>query len=454
LSAPAPAVATASTPLRVLRVGAGAGRAPVGVLERVWRSLDIELPSALAQRPLAAIAQGLARIDTSAIAWADVVVLGLPFATIPVCLDCGLTEPDGGDPIEHAREAGHTWRRPTDEVVRGLVLAGERDPGLWRGRGIVVELHGDPMAGAPDVERDLVGRLIRMADRVIASSAAAAAAARREGAGQDRIMTVGDGPTGPVTRLEALRLAAAASDPGRLARRLAIRAADAEAAARLAARQAVGLPAWDPADADDPLVSVVILVADEPVDIVERAISSALACPGVRLEVVVAGAPGSAAMTAVVAGGEARVRRVPVAVGPPAHAFAAAVDAAAGAWIAPLDPWSLLVEEHPKTLLEVVREYGLDAVYAQTLLVAAGEPTGLVGAWPPARDALARDASLFSAALRDFRPDSDAEDDGHDPCWNLWSRWMEAGARLASIDGPLALHEVPPPVPVSVGVTR
>jgi hypothetical protein len=194
-------------------------------------------------------------------------------------------------------------------------------------------------------------------------------------------------------------------------------------------------------DVDGPLVSVVIPVGDEPADIVERAIASALACPGVRLEIVVAGHPGSAATTVRPDGDDRRVRRLSIAASSPAQAFAAGVDAASGTWIAPLDPWSLMAEEHPATLLEVVREYGLDAVYAQTLLVTDGEPARLVGAWPPARDTLARDASLFAGALRAFRPDPDAEEDGDDPCWNLWRRWMDAGVRLASIEGPLAIRD-------------
>jgi hypothetical protein len=439
-------VHAARAPLHVLHVGAGRGRVIEGVEERAWRSLDVDLPSALAGRPLAAIAEGSARIDTSAVVWADVLVLALPLATIPACLDCSVAHTDDLELIAHARETGHTGRRPVDQMVRGLQMAAERDPHQWRSRGIVVDVTDDALADSPEIEWSLIRRLLATADRVIAADPAAAAAARREGAAPDRVTIADTGPAGRGPRLEALWQAAAAHDPARLGRRVALRAADALAAARLAARQAAGLPAWDPPDADDPLVSVVIPVTDEPADIVERAIASALACAGVRLEIVVAGALGSAAMTVCADGEDGRVRRVAVDGGSSARAFAAAVDAASGAWIAPLDPSSLMAEEHPSTLLEVVREYELDAVYAQTLLVADGEPAGLLGSWPPSRGGLARDASLFSAALRAFRPDPDAPDDGDDPCWNLWRRWVEAGAKLASIDGPLALREARLPI--------
>jgi hypothetical protein len=188
-------------------------------------------------------------------------------------------------------------------------------------------------------------------------------------------------------------------------------------------------------------VTVVVVAGREPLAIVSRAIASVLACTGVRLEVVVAGGPGSAAVGAVVEAADPRVRHAPAVGESTGEALAAGMDAAAGAWIAPLDAGSVMAEDHPSTLLGVALEHGLDAVYAQTLLVADGEPVGLLGAWPPAADTIAPDASLLRAALRAFRPDPDATADGEDPHWNLWRRLSDAGARLASIDQPLALRE-------------
>ena len=441
MSATGPAADAVRAPLRVLRVGAGGGQVPEGVEERRWPSLDVELPAALAGRPLAAIAAGTARIDVSPVTWADVLVLRGPFATIPACLDCGLADADDAVLVEHAREAGHTWRRPIDQMVRGLVMALEREPALLRSRGLVVELPGDPADGVPDAELDLVRALLRAADRVLAPDAGAAAAASRLGAIEGRVVVVDPSAAGDASRRAALLAAAAARDPRRRRRRLELRAADAAASSRLRDRAVAGLPAWDPEAAIDPLVSVVIAAGSEPAAIVGRAVASALACPGVRLEVLVAGGPASAAAAVVAEAGDPRVRLQSVASASVAAALAAGIDGAAGAWIAPLDARSLMAEEHPATLLEVVREHGLDAVYAQTLLVADGEPAGLVGAWPPAADAIAPDASLFSAGLRAFRPDPDAPADGEDPHWNLWRRWSEAGARLASVDAPLALRE-------------
>jgi len=452
LTAGAPAD-VAPPPLHVLRVGAPASRVPDGVVERAWRSVDVELPAAAAPRPMEALADGTARIDTAPIAWADVVLLALPLTTVPVCLDCGATGPDGDEPLAHALETGHAWRRASDRLVRGLVLAGARDPGLWLARGLVVELRGDPVAEVPAVERDLVRLLLARADGVIAATQVAAAAARREGVAEGRLTLATDGSAGDAARVTALRRAAAAQDPDRLDRRRALRAADAIQSERLAARRARGLPAWDPdaPDDEDPLVSIVIPVADEPQAVVERAIASALACGDVRLEVVVAGAAGSAAARPADGGDDGRVRRIVVGEGSPAAVLAAGLDAAAGAWIAPLDPWATPVPEGPATLLAVAREYGLDAVYAQAIQVSAGAPVGVVGAWPATRTTFVPDALLFSAGLRGFRPDPDAAADGDGAWWNLWRRWSEAGARLASIDEPLALCEVPGPGPAGGG---
>jgi hypothetical protein len=323
-------------------------------------------------------------------------------------------------------------------------MVAEAAPGTWRDRGRVVELGpGDPLAAAPPVEHDLVRLLLRTADAVLVPDETTAAAACTAGADPERVVALADGAAGAEVRCRELRRAAAAHDPARLARRLALREADATAAASLAERAALGLPAWDPDAADAGRVTVVVPVTDEPADTVGRAVGSALACAGVRLDVVVAGSPGSAARAAAEGAADPRVSWVPARAPGRAAALAAGIDGAGGDWIAPLDPSSLLAEEHPATLLEAVREHRLDACYAQTLLVGDGEPRALLGAWPPSPDAVAHDASLFSAALRAFAVDPDAEADGEDPRWNLWRRWAAAGARLASMDGPLAIREAP-----------
>lgn len=198
----------ASAPLHVLRVGApcwppaSRGRGAC-LAERRHRAARRELHT-LGDR------RRTARIDTSPVAWADVVVFALPFCTVPVCLDCGALDADGAELVDHALETGHVWRRARERLVRGLVLAGERDPGLWLGRGLVVELREDPMAGAPAVEWDLLRALLTGADEVIAAGPGAAAAALREGVPAGRLTTASDDPDGTAPWTAALRRAAAA----------------------------------------------------------------------------------------------------------------------------------------------------------------------------------------------------------------------------------------------------
>ena len=348
--------------LRALVIGRDVDPIPA-VEARHWRGIDVELPGALVGRPLGAFRLGLAVIDTSPLLWADVLVIRGPLATVPTCDGCLFAAVDEAEIVRHADATGHEWRRPADAIVRALVEAIDRDRALLRGRGLVYE------AAAPDPQEvDLDAVLRRLADVVVEP-------------GESRVAWR-DAVTSP-----------------RSVERLGIRACDVALAVALADRRDRGLSSWDPSQAHDPLVSVVIPVTDEPADVVERAIRSALDSDGVRIEVIVAG--GSTILA------DPRVHHLR-ADGGWADALSAALDAATGSWIAPLDPASVFADGHVVGLLALTIEHQLDVVYGQTLLVDSGEVVGVAGDWPPTANSVALDATLFSAALLAIRPDPGA----------------------------------------------
>ncbi len=363
-------------PPRVLVIGRDAGPVPAEIEARHWRSVDVAVPSALVGRALEACRLGLGVIDTSPLLWADALVIRGPLATVPLCDVCSFASVDEAEIVRHADATGHEWRRPVDALVRALVEAIDRDRGLLRGRWLVYE------AASPEPHEAELDAILR-------------------------------------------RLAAT--------ERRAIRAADEAFAVELAHRRDHGLPSWDPAQADDPLVSVVIPVTDEPAHFVERAIRSALDSDDVRTEVIVAG--GSTVLA------DPRVRHIR-AGGGWAEAFSAALDAAAGSWIAPLDPASVFADGHVAGLLALAIEHQLDVVYGQTLLVDGGEVVGVAGDWPPTATSVAVDATLFLATLRAISPDPGAAAEGDEPRWNLVRRWMEAGVRMANVEEAVTLRDL------------
>jgi len=484
------AATVAAPPLRALLIGRGSDPEPGPAVEvRHWRSIDVALPSVLLGRPLDAFRLGLAELDTSALVWADVLVLRNWYATGCACHSCAVASLEEAVLVEHSALSGHEWRRPHDGLVRALLETIDRRPEVLRGRGLVYELDADPWSIAERqggeraehpglaLELDLVRLLLRSADVVVAATLEAAAAARREGTQEDALVDMAASAE-PSARADAWRRAAARAGTARLltagaaatvvaeaadgaARRLGhrnrIRSLDEATAATFGERRAAGLPCWDEADAVDSLVSAVIAVVDQSSELIERAIRSALDTVGVRIEVVVAGAASSGADDAVASTGDPRVRFVEIAapsgaadpdVGGDAWrhatwawATAAAHEAALGTWLAPLEPDSVWVPGHVATLLAVAIEHGLDLVYGATLLIRAGEVVGRVGSWPPAVDSIAHDAALLAAGLRAISPDPESWRDGEDPAWNLWRRYVETAVRMGNIDEPLTLRD-------------
>ncbi len=446
----------APVPVHVLHVGRAPWPHVDGVEQRPWASLDVELPSVMADRPVAAGRDGLALLDVSALAWADALVLRDWYATVPACLGCDVVDTDDPDLAGHAGVSGHPWRRAYEASVRLLVEAADGTADPWRGRALVYALTLEDGQGAPAgawpgpaSELDLARRMARLATAVVVRGEAGASLALALGAPASRIVRAAT----PDLFAAAARAAARAADAQAFDRRMALRAADAEAAAVMHDRWAAGLPAWeDPGE--DALVSALVPVVDEPVDLVGRAIASALASEGGRLEILVAGSTASAAAAAAAAASDARVRLVTVPAPDPAGegavrreqgraiALRGAIREAQGAWLALLEPEAVWVPEHPAALVGVAREHGLDLVYGRALLVAGGEAVDVTGEWPPRQDAVPVSTVVLSRRLGAFAPDPDAPAAGEGGGWNMVRRCIDAGARVANADAPLALLDV------------
>ena len=218
---------------------------------------------------------------------------------------------------------------------------------------------------------------------------------------------------------------------------------------RLATLRGTRVVCWPEQDATDPLVSVIIPVVDEPIDLLERAVRSAVAGSHTALEIVVAV---GGAQADLIAGVEAVDRRVhvvrvaePARVPPGATAarvlqtsrlLDAALAASVGAWIAPLGPEAEFSLDHIELLLSVAVEHQLEFVYGQAVFELASAKPITLCAWPPNADGvLTIGSELFSRRLGDIvRFDAEAWREGESAGWAFWRTVIEAGARIASVD--------------------
>ncbi len=222
------------------------------------------------------------------------------------------------------------------------------------------------------------------------------------------------------------------------------------ASSRLVALRADRAACWPPADAIDPLVSVIVPVTDEPVALVERAVRSVVAGSHARLEIVMTAPAGAhAEQLAALAATDSRVRLVAVDAPSrmPAGADAArsawtgrlleaGLDAAEGAWVAPLGPEAEFTADHIEVLLGVAIEHELEFVYGQALVDLGADGRLALGAWPPNPDGVLTGGSeLFSRRLRAVAwVDPDAWRDAESPGWAFWRSLLEAGVRIAGLD--------------------
>jgi glycosyltransferase involved in cell wall biosynthesis len=237
-----------------------------------------------------------------------------------------------------------------------------------------------------------------------------------------------------------------------LGHRRRVREDDADGHVRLAAARAGRVACWQPSDAVDPLVSVLVPVVDEPIELVRRCLRSVVSGGHTRLEVIVATPADDAGRLAALATSDDRIRVI--AVEPPpslpqaaeaarsswtGRLLGAALDAAGGAGVAPVSPEAEFEADHVEVLLGVAIEHQLEFVYGQAVVDLGTGSLIVIGAWPPNPDGvLAGGVELFSARLAAVaRFDPEAWRDAESPGWAFWRSLLAAGVRIAGIESPV-----------------
>jgi len=222
-----------------------------------------------------------------------------------------------------------------------------------------------------------------------------------------------------------------------------------EAPRRLAALRGERDVCWPVEDADKPLVSVVVPVAESPIPLVERALTSILRQDYSKIEAVVAGAP-SRELSALIdrlADDRLRIVAVPSPIDLPADpawrhsaleaaALSSGAAAACGSWIAPLSPETEFTPDHVSVLLDAAVEHGLEFVYGQARVsLESGDPF-VLGSWPPiAAAVLTLGSELYSARLLEVATyDPEAWRELVPTPWAHWSAFIRAGVRIANAE--------------------
>jgi glycosyltransferase involved in cell wall biosynthesis len=117
----------------------------------------------------------------AALAWSDVVVLRRSYRTAHVCLGCPVRTFDRAEIRAHAAATGHSTVESPFALIRPLVGLLEAEPGALGDRALVYETDDDIFAadlapGAEDwLERDLVERMLALADLVTTTTPVLAA---------------------------------------------------------------------------------------------------------------------------------------------------------------------------------------------------------------------------------------------------------------------------------------
>lgn len=211
-------------------------------------------------------------------------------------------------------------------------------------------------------------------------------------------------------------------------------------------------PAYERAYAEpEPLVSVRIATYDQAAILTERTLPSLQRQTYERWEANVVGdACTDDTARRVAAMGDDRIRFVNLPVrGPypedevarwqvagtaPANA---AIAAAQGTWIAPLDHDDEFADDHLEVLLGAVRETRAEIAYGRHELVSGetGEPLNHVGgAWPPVYGQFGFQDAIYHAGLGRFRYDMACRFADEPGDWNVARRWWELGVRFHFVD--------------------
>ena len=159
---------------------------------RTWGELNdyrVQVPPDYATRLDDAIRDGVARVDTTPIEWADVLVFRRWYGTVHACEVCDFVARDEPGLIVHSHATGHPMVS-RDRIIRSLLGSIERDRRVLRGRAMVYELDDNLLAPQPWLgfyrriqgDLDLIERLARQADLVTVTTPALAKAFSRHNA--------------------------------------------------------------------------------------------------------------------------------------------------------------------------------------------------------------------------------------------------------------------------------
>ena len=154
-----------------------------GVEVRAWTNVDVQFPEEYAGRPLDAVADDAISLGPSALDWADVIVLQRYYFTTYSCDNCAARSPDRAKMLDHAKRTRHLVRPPREPLLRWLLDKIEHH-GLAARQAIVYETDDDLFSMADSyerggfareaqelrAERDLIERMLRLADLVTVAS--------------------------------------------------------------------------------------------------------------------------------------------------------------------------------------------------------------------------------------------------------------------------------------------
>jgi hypothetical protein len=204
----------------------------------------------------------------------------------------------------------------------------------------------------------------------------------------------------------------------------------------------------------EPLVSVVIPTYDRGELLVSRAIPSVLAQTYPTWEIVIVGDAAPEETGRMIAElGDARISYHNLAMRGPYPEDArdlwhvagipprnAAVAAAKGRWIAPLDDDDAFHPEHIATLLKAARAQRSEVAYGLLRCLMHDGTTFNLGSFPPEYGQWGWQGALFHADLRFFEMELADALFSSPGDWSLCRRMMRAGVRFAMVDEVVADH--------------
>ena len=209
-----------------------------------------------------------------------------------------------------------------------------------------------------------------------------------------------------------------------------------------------------PDPAGDPLVTVRIPTYGAIEPLIERALPSALAGSHANIDViVVSDGPQRHARDAVLSVRDRRVRYLELPERPvyasgatpfwqTAGIFAinAALDAARGDFIAPLDHDDAFTHRHVEHLLSGLAKTGADFVFGRGMAERADRSWVNVGSTPLRHGHVLHGAVMYSRRLAHLRYDADCWLLDEPGDWNLWRRIAQMDAHVVHVDEPVIMH--------------